>query len=46
MKGRTKLLVTLLARMGLMVVLTAGVAIVQAQITCTGGVWRELRPTT
>jgi hypothetical protein len=38
MKGRTKLLVTLLATMGLMVVLTAGVAIAQAQITCTGGV--------
>lgn len=38
MKGRTKLLVTLLATMGLTVVLTAGVAIAQAQITCTGGV--------
>jgi Ca2+-binding RTX toxin-like protein len=38
MKGRTKLIARLLAAMGLMVVLTAGVAIAQAQIICTGGV--------
>jgi Ca2+-binding RTX toxin-like protein len=37
-KGRTRLIVRLLAPMGLMVMLTAGVALAQAQIICTGGV--------
>jgi hypothetical protein len=36
MKGRTKVMVRLLATMVPMVVLTAGIAIAQAQIICTG----------
>jgi RTX calcium-binding nonapeptide repeat (4 copies) len=38
MMGRRRLIVGLLATIGLMVVLTAGVAIAQTQINCRGGV--------
>ena len=38
MKEQTRLIVRLLATMGLMVLMTAAVAIAQAKINCTGGV--------
>jgi hypothetical protein len=45
MKERTRLIVRLLATMGLMVLMTAAVAIEQAKINCIGGVCEGTRAT-